>query len=861
MFQLFNRLFFFLFIITLSISAVAQQPANSRDTTRRPSTFPPGNGPKAYKEVITDKAKTDEGLFKVHKVEDKWYFEIPDSLLGRDIMVVNRITRSSVNAPKSFGGYAGDQINESVIRFEKGPGNKIYLKNVSYTTISKDSTQPMYQAVMNSNIQPISAAFDIKTFSKDSSGSVIDMTDYLNGDNDVIAFTSGTSSVPVSVILSKSSFQAGSLQTDKSYIAVIKSFPVNIEVSTIKTYSKTSVQGFGGAPSAPGSQSNITLQINNSFVLLPAKLMQQRFYDSRVGFYYRSYNDYDANPQRVETTNMIVRWRLEPKEEDWQKYLNGELVEPKKPIIFFIDPATPKKWIPYLIQGVNDWQAAFEKAGFKNAIMAKQAPVNDSDWSLEDSRYSAIVYKPSPVENAYGPSVTDPRSGEIIESHIGWFHNVMRLIHDWYFIQTAAVDPRARKMSYDDELMGQLIRFVSSHEVGHTLGLQHNWGSSSTVPVENLRNKAWVEANGHTPSIMDYARFNYVAQPEDNMGPAGLFPRIGDYDKWAIEWGYKLFPQYNSPEEEKSHLNQWTIERLKNKRLWYGEQSNPDDPRSQNEDLGDDAMKAGAYGIKNLQRIIPNLMQWTKEPNEDYSNLSELYGQAISQYSRYMGHVAKNIGVILATPKMVEEQGPVYEYVSRVKQEEAVSFLNQQLFTTPSWLINYEIYGRIGSNPFTPINNTDGSTRVSTIGNIQDNILSRLFSTNTLNKLIQSEAATANNAYKITDLFSDLKKGIWSELRTKKTIDVYMRNLQKSYINILSNLLNPASAQTVSISAFTIISSSSGDKSDVKSVVRAHLKSLKTEIDVTAAMATDPMTKYHLQDVSKRIDNALNPKN
>jgi hypothetical protein len=438
-----------------------------------------------------------------------------------------------------------------------------------------------------------------------------------------------------------------------------------------------------------------------------------------------------------------------------------------------------------------------------------------------------------------------------MESHINWYHNVMELLRNWYFVQAAPTDPRARKMVFDDELMGQLIRFVSSHEVGHTLGLRHNYGSSSSVPVENLRNKAWVEAHGHTPSIMDYARFNYVAQPEDNINPVGLFPRIGDYDIWAIEWGYRWFPQFKTPDEEKAYLNKWVIEKLKDKRLWFGTESNPDDPRSQSEQVGDDAMKGSMYGVKNLQRIVPNLLTWTKQDNEDYTTLENIYSQVTGQYNRYMNHVAKYVGGIMETPRTVEEAAAVYEIVPEAKQREAVDFLVKNLFTTPMWLVNYDVFERTGENP------------VLIIGNIQDNMLNRLFSTRTLTKLLDAEAAMGKNAYQITEMFSDLKKGIWSELPAKKPIDIYRRNLQKSYVNTLANILNPPQTSGLVITfgggggAQTI----NADKTDIKSVVRAHLSQLRADARAAAAGIPDEMSRYHLLDVVNRIDAALDPKN
>lgn len=837
--QFFARLSITFIAVSFCAIAIAQVRT---DTTKGPAPGPRSSaGPKPYKEVITSKAVTDIGLFAVHKVDDKYYFEIGDSMFGREILVVNRISKAAAGMRSGFFGYAGDEVGRNVIRFEKGPNNKIFMRNVSFAEYSKDSTSPMFTAVNKSNVQPIAAAFDIKSLAKDSTGNVIDVTDYINNDNDVLFFSSQI----------KTGMRIGGQQTDKSYIVGVRSYPLNIEINVVKTYSRSA-----GPSATPGSRApggNITVEMNSSLVLLPKVPMTARYADPRVGYFTVGYTDFDANPQGVEAVRLIKRWRLEPKDADIEKYKRGELVDPKKPIIFYIDPATPKDWVPYLIQGINDWQAAFEKAGFKNAIIGKRAPTKEEDpeWSLEDARYSAIVYKPSDVANASGPSISDPRSGEIMESHINWYHNVMELIHHWYFVQCAPVDPDARKMIYDNELMGQLIRFVSSHEVGHTLGLRHNYGSSSSVPVEKLRDKSWVEKNGHTPSIMDYARFNYVAQPEDKISRTGLFPRIGDYDNWAIEWGYKMFHQFKDAEEEKTHLNKWVIEKLKDNRLWFGTETNPDDPRSQREQVGDDGIKGAMYGIKNLQRIVPNLGEWTQMPNKDYSSLRSMYSQVTGQFSMYMGHVAKYIGGIMETPRMVEEKQPVYEIVPKNKQREAAEFLNKQLFATPSWLVNKEIFERTGVNA------------ISTVGGLQDAILNRLLSTRNLSKLIDAEEAKGNKAYAITDLFSDLKKGIWTELPGRIKIDVYRRNLQKSYINILDDLLNPPKSSGASGIIIMVLgggSTTSTEKSDIRSVARAHLSSLRNEVKAAAAGISDPMSRYHLQDIVTRIDNSLNPK-
>jgi hypothetical protein len=854
--KLFLKLIVAILSLFFSLFTEAQNrptpPVTNGTQTQPPTGLPPTSNrsaPRPYKEVITDKAKSDDGLFKVHRVDDKWFFEIPDSVLNRDILIVTRLSKAAAGMSNGFSGYAGDIINNNVIRFDKGPNNKVFLRRISFDNRA-NNPDGMFTAVRNSTVQPIMQSFNVSAYGKDSitntNSTVIEVTDYINGDNDVLFFNPGA----------KSSLQVGAYQTDRSYINTIKSYPINIEIKTVKTYNRGTASPFGAAPNpfAPPSSGAFTVELNSSMLLLPKTPAKARFFDPRVGYFARGYLDFDANPQGVKTIGMAVRWKLEPKDEDVEKYLRGELVEPKNPIIYYIDPATPKKWVPYLMQGVNDWQVAFEKAGFKNAIMGKVAPTpqEDSTWSLEDARFSAIVYKPSEVQNASGPNVHDPRSGQILESHINWYHNVMQLVRNWYFIQTSPTDKGAQKMIFDDELMGRLIRFVSSHEVGHTLGLRHNFGSSSSVPTDSLRNQKWLEKNGHTPSIMDYARFNYVAQPEDNIAREQLMANIGDYDKWAIEWGYKWLPQFKTAQEEVAYMQQLTTDRLKNKRLWFGTEINPDDPRSQSEDLSNDAMKAGNYGIKNLQRIVPNLLTWTKKPNETYEGLDEMYSNVVGQFGRYMGHVVKNVGGIYETPKMTEEQGPVYEFTPKAIQKDAINFLSNQLFATPTWLINNDIYNRIGENPQV------------IIGTRQESIINRLISSGTMTKLFAMEANMGNNAYKATELMDDLRRNIFSELVTRKATDVYRRNLQKMFVERIISLL-PGGAAPLTLGGnigitFQITPSLNIKNTDAYSILKGTLRTLRNDIRTAIPLTTDAMTKLHLQDLNERITDILEKK-
>ncbi|MBO4230271.1 MAG: zinc-dependent metalloprotease, partial [Bacteroidales bacterium] len=603
-------------ITVVAIMMAAAPLALAQPRGGRPMPGKPDTEKKDEPEKPAPELKFTSGMFGVAHQEKDWYFEIPDNLLGRRILAVTRYVSNTPGASK----YGGEEVTESMIYWEKASNGNLLLR-VDALTIQADKGQDIEKAVKVSSENPIIAS--IKPEKSSTPGTTrVKVTSLFEGDVQAFSLNSMT----------KRQMNLGGVKGDASFIESVRTYPINTEVTVTKTFTYNApTPNFGGGGQSParaqylpaGSEAGtVTMVLNTSMVLLPETPMQPRLFDARVGYFADGYSKFTDDQQGVENVRFITRWRLEARPEDVEKQKRGELVEPIKPIIYYIDPATPKQWRPYLIAGVNDWQKAFEQAGWKNAIRGEEWPEDNPDMSLEDARFSVIRYLASPTANAYGPNVHDPRSGEIIESHIGWYHNVMTLVHDWYQIQVGAVDPRARKMKYDDELMGDLIRFVSSHEVGHTLGLRHNMGSSSQTPVEKLRDKEWVEKNGHTISIMDYARFNYVAQPEDNIGKDGLYPRINDYDKWAIEYGYKATP-YKTPKEDHLYWNKVIIERLNaNPRLWFGGEGSDSDPRAQREDLGDDAVAASNYGIMNLKRIIGQLPEWNAEEGDQYRNVS-----------------------------------------------------------------------------------------------------------------------------------------------------------------------------------------------------------------------------------------------
>ncbi|SHK78072.1 protein of unknown function [Chitinophaga jiangningensis] len=786
-------------------AAAAAKPA-------APEVKPNKNGVLPFDKVVTSTLIKKAGMFTLYKTAslDTLYMEIPDSLLGRDFMVVNRLKKS----PAGSGVFAGESLDENTVFFEKGPNETLKMR-LNLVIADADTTDVIYKAVVQSNNAPVAASLPIKAYGKDSASYIIDLGKYLK---EASAISNSVEGSNLSRVVMGKTFKDIEVLSSESY-------PENLEIVTRKNgNSKPTQTQTMGAP--------VSLESSTSIVLLPKAPMQRRFTDFRVGYFADYLTEFGDNQQRAERRDFIVRWRLEPKPEDVEKYKSGELVEPAKPIVYYIDPATPKQWRKYLIQGVNDWQVAFEKAGFKNAIMAKEWPENDSTMSMDDVRYSFINYFPSPVANAYGPNVHDPRSGEIIQTHIGWYHNVMSLVRNWYMIQGAPNDPMARKPKFDEELMGQLIRFVSSHEVGHTLGLRHNFGSSAMTPVDSLRNIAYLQKHGHTASIMDYARFNYVAQPEDNIPQELLFPRIGEYDQWAIEWGYKLIYAPTAA-KDKEILDKVVTKRLnENPRLWFGDgETRQDDARCQTEDLGDNAAKASALGIENLKRVVANLPEWTREEAGLNKTLDEIYKEVKGQYERYMNHVIRYVGTTNYTARPEGDSRAAYAPVPRQLQIDAVDFFNKQLFATPKWILDPKVTSMVGEPAIKDY-----------VQDMQKKVLASLYGAKRLNFMLNNERRFGKDAMSVEEFIAMVHEGIWGNMKG----DAYRRNLQKVYLNAVNNILGSAASDDT--------------ETDISSLVRLDVVKIQSQVKQAMSSNNDAITKAHLADINVRIEKILSKK-
>jgi len=770
-----------------------------------------------YHKVVKEGGSVRYGLFTVRHIKDDWYLEVPDSLLGRMMLAVTRFT----STPQGFRMFSGEEVNHSAVYLEQYGPKSIFLREYVQSHLAKPDDR-IAISLKQSTADPIVYKFDVIGRNPKTKDQLISITKWLMSDNKISSFTASD----------RTTIGVTAVQADRTFIDSIKTFPINLEIQTLRTY------GMNSSGRTPASATGaVTLALNTSIVLLPEKPMQPRYFDNRVGYFNNQITEFSDNQQTTDHEAIISRYRLEPK--DLKAYQAGKLVEPKKQIVYYIDPATPKKWVKYLIAGINDWNVAFEAAGFKNAIIAKEFPENDTTMSVDDARFSMIRYLPSETENAYGPRIVDPRSGEIIEAHICWYHNVMNLVKKWYMTQCGPLDKRAQTMNFPDELMGELIRFVSSHEVGHSLGLRHNMIASQATPVEKLRDKAWVEKYGHTSSIMDYARFNYVAQPEDKISEKGLFPRINDYDKWAIKWGYQYRPEFKDPTKEKKALRAEVTKVLQsNRRLWWsGDEGRAQDPRSQTEDLGDDQMKANEYGLKNLKRVMQNIEKWTAQPDGQYEDLSSIYSACRQQYQRYANHVQRYLfGKYTNNAPGLQP----YDIVPKELQKEAMQWMDRNVMEAPLWLYPQSIVNKLGTD------------YIEEIRTRQQTVIASLLSPNSIMNL-HNISLQSPKAYPVEEYLDDVFAMVWKPLNDKdEQLNNFRRQQQRSYVDFIGTALNPA--PTTSSTATAVITAnaslSAAQRSDAILYIEQHLDKVENYLK---NQQTDGINGLHYKNLLLRI--------
>lgn len=810
-----------------------ETPAPATDTPAPPRIpITPQNGePQPYEKVITKDAKTQKGVFTVHQIKERYFYEIPKTELDKEFLWNTQTAQTALGL-----GYGGSQLATHVVRWELR-GNRVLLREIHYG-IAADPKQPIEQAVKAANHDPIIQSLPVAAFAGDGSP-VIDVSRLFTAD--------------VTEFSARQRLGATGFDASRSFIDRVTPYPRNIEAEVTVTYTHNQPPvGASTVPQnvVPGAMrlGTATVVLHHSMVKLPENPMTPRFFDERVGYFTTNTMSYTHDPYRAERVRYIARWRLE------KKNPLAAVSEPVKPIVYYIDSATPSNLVPWVKKGVEDWQPAFEAAGFKNAIVAKPAPTADQDpeFDPEDVRYSVIRWLPSTIENAQGPYISDPRTGEILNADIQVFHNVMNLVRDWYFVQVGPLDTRAQKLPLPDELMGRLIEHVIAHEVGHTLGFQHNMKASSMYPQAKVRDRDWVHRMGHTPSIMDYSRFNYVAQPEDKIDVADLVPGVGPYDIWATHWGYASIANAQTSDAEKPTLDAWA--RAQDQTPWYRfstANSAGSDPGEETEAVGDaDAIRSTALGVKNLERVAKLLMPATAyKLGEPYEDLAELYGRMLGQWTLEMGHVAQIVGGFDSQQKAIGQKGRIFTPVGKVRQQEAVKFLLDNAFVTPKWAVDAEILRRIE-----PVG------VLSRIRNAQTTVMNSLLSSPRFARLIEQEALDGPRAYTASELLASVRRGLWKELNGPQVaIDAYRRNLQDAYLDLVNSRLNgtPSALPLNLPPELPVLLRTSADE---KVFYRSELRELNTSLAGALPRAKDRETRAHLQGARDQIARILDPK-